>query len=110
MNSVATFTDTNFKSEVLESDTPVLVDFWAAWCMPCKMIAPIVEEIAGDFNGKVKVGKLNTDENQITAMEYQIMGIPSLLVYKNGQVVDRIVGVVPKEQIKRTLEAHTVLN
>lgn len=110
MNSVATFTDTNFKSEVLESDTPVLVDFWAAWCMPCKMIAPIVEEIAGDFNGKVKVGKLNTDENQRTAMEYQIMGIPSLLVYKNGQVVDRIVGVVPKEQIKRTLEAHTVLN
>ena len=109
MNSVATFTDTNFKSEVLESDTPVLVDFWAAWCMPCKMIAPIVEEIAGDFNGKVKGGKLNTDENQRTAMEYQIMGIPSLLVYKNGQV-DRIVGVVPKEQIKRTLEAHTVLN
>ncbi len=108
--NVVTFTDQNFEQEVLSSDKPVLVDFWADWCMPCKMIAPVVEEVAGEFTDKVKVGKLNTDENQNTAAEFKIMGIPSLLIYKNGKVVDRIVGVVPKEQIKSALEAHISLN
>ena len=108
--NIVTFTDQNFKQEVLGSDKPVLVDFWASWCMPCKMIAPVVEEVAKDFGDKVKVGKLNTDENQMTAAEYKIMGIPSLLIYKNGQVVERIVGVVPKQQIINALEAQTTLN
>ena len=107
---LSTFTDQNFKQEVLGSDKPVLVDFWASWCMPCKMIAPVVEDVANEFDGKIKVGKLNTDENQMVAAEYKIMGIPSLLIYKNGEVVDRIVGVVPKEHITKALEAHVTMN
>lgn len=110
MEKHMTLTDDNFQKEVLESDQPVLVDFWAPWCMPCRMIAPVVEEVASEYAGKIKVGKLNTDENQMTAAQYQIMGIPSLLVYKGGQVVDRIVGVVPKEQIKRSLDNSISMN
>jgi len=103
-------TDANFSQEVLESDKPVLVDFWAPWCMPCRMVAPAVQEIAAEYAGRVKVGKLNTDENQMTAAQYQIMGIPSLLVYRDGKVVDRIVGVVPKEQIVQALDRHVAVN
>ena len=110
MKSYVTLTDENFNKEVLDSKQPVLVDFWAPWCMPCKMIAPTIEKLADDFKGKVKVGKLNTDENSFVASQYQIMGIPSLLLYKDGQIVERIVGVVPKEQIEFVLNIHAELN
>ena len=98
------FTDDNFDTEVLKSNLPVLVDFWAEWCGPCKMIAPIVEEIAGDYAGKVKVGKVNVDFNNQVAMQYGIRGIPSLLVFKGGSVANQIVGAVPKNNITQILD------
>ena len=98
------FTDDNFDTEVLKSDLPVLVDFWAEWCGPCKMIAPIVEEIAGDYAGKVKVGKVNVDFNNQVAMQYGIRGIPALLVFKGGSVANQIVGAVPKNNITQILD------
>ena len=97
-------TDDNFDTEVLESELPVLVDFWAEWCGPCKMISPIVEEIASDYNGKVKVGKVNIDYNQQVAMTYGIRGIPALLVFKSGSVANQIVGAVPKNHITQILD------
>lgn len=100
-----TFTDSNFESEVLSSDKPVLVDFWAEWCGPCKMIAPYIEELAGEYEGKVKVGKLDVDSNTNVSSKFGIRSIPSLLIFKNGQVVDHIIGAVPKNQIKSKLEA-----
>ena len=103
MQNHITLTDENFGREVHQSDKPVLVDFWAPWCMPCQMLAPVIEEIAVEFSDKIKVGKLNTDENINTATEYQIRGIPSLLIYKDSKVADRIVGVVPKENIVQIL-------
>ncbi|KPK89706.1 thioredoxin [bacterium SM23_31] len=110
MEKQVTLNNTNFKKEVLESDKPVLVDFWAPWCMPCEMVAPVIEEVVNEYEGKIKVGKLNTDENIETAMQYKIMGIPSLLLYKSGEVVERIVGVVPKKHITRLLDKHLELN
>ncbi len=104
MGKALEFTDTNFENEVIASDKPVLVDFWAEWCGPCKMIAPSVEEIAGEYEGKLKVGKVDVDVNQQVAMKYGIRGIPTLLIFKNGQVVDQIVGAVPKTQITARLE------
>ena len=98
------FTDDNFDAEVLKSDLPVLVDFWAEWCGPCKMIAPNVEEIAGDYAGKVKVGKVNVDFNNQVAMQYGIRGIPALLVFKGGAVANQIVGAVPKNNITQILD------
>ena len=98
------FTDDNFDKEVLKSNLPVLVDFWAEWCGPCKMIAPIVEEIAGDYAGKVKVGKVNVDFNNQVAMQYGIRGIPALLVFKGGSVANQIVGAVPKNNITQVLD------
>ena len=98
------FTDDNFDTEVLKSNLPVLVDFWAEWCGPCKMIAPIVEEIAGDYAGKVKVGKVNVDFNTQVAMQYGIRGIPALLVFKGGSVANQIVGAVPKNNITQILD------
>ena len=98
------FTDDNFETEVLKSNLPVLVDFWAEWCGPCKMIAPIVEEIAGDYAGKVKVGKVNVDFNNQVAMQYGIRGIPALLVFKGGAVANQIVGAVPKNNITQILD------
>ena len=98
------FTDDNFETEVLKSNLPVLVDFWAEWCGPCKMIAPIVEEIAGDYAGKVKVGKVNVDFNNQVAMQYGIRGIPALLVFKGGSVANQIVGAVPKNNITQILD------
>ena len=101
-------TDGNFDQEVLKSDKPVLVDFWAEWCAPCHMIAPAVEEIAKDYEGKLKVCKLNVDEGRNVASNYGIRGIPTLLVFKNGEVVDTIVGVTPKEEIEMKIKSHLV--
>ena len=98
------FTDDNFDTEVLKSNLPVLVDFWAEWCGPCKMIGPIVEEIASDYAGKVKVGKVNVDFNNQVAMQYGIRGIPALLVFKGGAVANQIVGAVPKNDITQILD------
>lgn len=98
-------TDAEFKEKVLDSKMPVLVDFWAAWCGPCRMIAPFVEELAKEYAGKAIVAKLDTDANPQTPMSYGIMGIPTLLFFKNGQVVDRIVGAVPKAVIAKKLDA-----
>jgi len=100
-----TFTDENFATEVLQSDKPVLVDFWAVWCGPCKTIAPLVEELAGEFEGKAKVGKLDVDNNQESAIKYGVRSIPTVLIFKDGKVHDTIIGAVPKVQLKKKLEA-----
>jgi thioredoxin 1 len=97
MSSPIELTDDNFEAEVLKSDKPVLVDFWAVWCGPCRMVGPIVEEISKDYEGKLRVGKLNVDDNNRTASQYGIMSIPSLLFFRAGQVVDQVVGAVPKK-------------
>jgi len=99
------FTDQNFNAEVLQSDKPVLVDFWAVWCGPCKMIAPFVEELAGEFEGKAKVGKLDVDNNQETAIKYGVRSIPTVLIFKAGKVAETIIGAVPKVQLKQKLES-----
>ena len=98
------FTDQNFSTEVLQSDKAVLVDFWAVWCGPCKMIAPFVEELASEFEGKVKIGKLDVDNNQESAIKYGVRSIPTVLIFKGGKVVDTIIGAVPKVQLKQKLE------
>jgi len=102
---IAVFTDGNFSDEVLQSEIPVLVDFWAEWCAPCLMIAPVLDKLADEYSGRVKFGRLNVDENQNTAAEYSIRAIPTLLLFNGGRVVDKIVGVVPTAQIKRALDA-----
>lgn len=99
-----TFTDDNFETEVLKSNVPVLVDFWAVWCGPCKMIAPIVEELAAEYEGKVKIGKLDVDNNQQSAIKYGVRSIPTLLIFKDGKLQDTIIGAVPKTQIVNKLE------
>jgi thioredoxin 1 len=100
------FTDQNFEQEVLKSDKPVLVDFWAVWCAPCRVIAPAVEAIANEYAGRAKVGRLNVDENLSVTTRYQVRGIPTLLLFKNGEVQGQIVGVTSKETISKLLDKH----
>ena len=103
-DNVSTFTDDNFEQEVIQSDQPVLVDFWAEWCMPCRMLAPTIEKIANDFAGKVKVGKVDTDANRDISVKYGISAIPTVILFKNGQVAQKFVGLRKEADFKQALE------
>jgi len=100
------FTDLNFKKEVLESELPVLVDFWAAWCGPCKMIAPLIDELAKEYAGKMKIGKVDVDTNPKIATKYGVMSIPTIIFFKNGKVMNQLVGAVNKPDLKRKIEEN----
>ncbi|MCG6914846.1 thioredoxin [bacterium BMS3Abin03] len=102
---LTTITDDNFEEEVLKSDKPVLIDFWAVWCGPCRMIAPIVEELATEYEGKVKIGKLDVDSNQQTSIKFGVRSIPTILIFKNGEIKETIIGAVPKKNIVEKLDA-----
>jgi thioredoxin 1 len=106
--NVKEFTDQNFENEVLQSDKPVLVDFWAEWCMPCRMLTPTIEKLAKDYNGKVKVGKLDTDANRDVAMKYSISAIPTVILFRNGQVAQKFVGLRQERDFKEALDAAAV--
>ena len=99
-------TDANFEQEVLKSDIPVLIDLWAVWCGPCKMIAPFIEELAGEYEGKVKIGKVDVDNNPNVSVQYGVRSIPTLLIFNGGKVVDQIIGAVPKQAIAAKLDAQ----
>jgi thioredoxin 1 len=105
-SNVQTFTDANFQTEVINSAAPVLVDFWAPWCGPCKMIAPTIDALATEYDGKIRVGKVNTDDNPQTASSFNISAIPTVLLFKGGQIVDKFVGVVQKDKLTNSLNSH----
>jgi thioredoxin 1 len=104
-NNIVEFTDSNFEAEVLKSDQPVLVDFWAEWCMPCRMLAPTIDKIADAYAGKVKVGKLDTDANRDVAMKYSINAIPTVILFKNGQVAQKFVGLKKEQEFKEAIDS-----
>jgi thioredoxin 1 len=104
MAGVSEVTDNSFQAEVLEADTPVLVDFWAPWCGPCRMVAPVLEEMAGEREGALKVVKLNVDENQQTAAQFEVLSIPTLILFKHGQVAAKVIGAMPKRRLEQELE------
>lgn len=104
MSKPLTVTDSTFEDEVVKSDKPVIVDFWAVWCGPCKMIAPILEEVATEYDGKLKVAKIDVDSNTRIASQYGIMSIPTLLFFKDGKVIDQVIGAIPKAQLVNRLE------
>ena len=103
--NIVEFTDTNFEAEVIQSDQPVLVDFWAEWCMPCRMLAPTIDKIAEAYVGKVKVGKVDTDSNREVAMKYQINAIPTVILFKNGQVAQKFVGLKQEKEFKEAIDS-----
>jgi len=103
-DSILELTDNNFENEVVQSDIPVLVDFWAEWCMPCRMVAPTIEELAAEYSGRVKVGKVNTDENRDVSIKYEISAIPTIILFKGGQVIRKFVGVTAKQEFSGELE------
>ncbi|HSM50594.1 MAG TPA: thioredoxin [Thermoanaerobaculia bacterium] len=103
---ILNLTEANFAQEVLQSDVPVLVDFWAPWCGPCKMVAPVLDELAGEMSGKVRIAKVNVDDNQSLAMQFRISSIPSFVLFKNGQVADRMLGALPKAQFQTFIERN----
>lgn len=103
---IYTFTAENFEAEVLQSDIPVFVDFYADWCGPCKMMSPMIDKLADEFDGKIKVGKIDVDENQELAVKYGVMSIPNMKFFKGGEVVDEVIGAVPKAQMKAKFEAN----
>lgn len=105
MADITTLTDQTFQKEVLESDMPVLVDFWAEWCQPCRMVGPIVEEMAKEYDGKIKIGKMNVDENQQIPGSFGIMSIPTLMIFKDGKPAQTMVGVQPKDVFKKNIDS-----
>jgi len=103
---VAAFTDSTWEQDVLKSDQPVVIDFWAEWCAPCRMMAPTIDALASEYEGKAKVGKLNVDENALVSERYQIRGIPTVLIIKNGQVAEQVVGVTSKDNLSKLIDKH----
>ncbi len=104
-DKIITLTDQNFENEVKASQIPILVDFWAEWCAPCRMVAPVLDELAEEFDGKVKIGKLNVDQNRSVAAQYGVMSIPTLILFKNGELVEQMVGAQPKENLQKVIQS-----